>query len=242
MNYTCDFYPEARVGGFTGIDGTVAFYTRVNAFIGPESTVLDVGCGRGEYQDDPVPLRRNLRIFKGRAAKVIGIDVDHAAEANPYMDEVRIFDGAGWPVEDAEVDVCVADFVMEHLGAPREFFSEAHRVLKPGGLLAIRTTNWWNYFTVAARLIPERFHSRILRHAQPDRQEEDVFPKRYRCNTLRQLRTALASHGFEGVVYGHEAEPSYLSFSRIAYWLGVLHQRHAPSFIRPAIFVFARKE
>jgi hypothetical protein len=48
-------------------------------------------------------------------------------------------------------------------------------------------------------------------------------------------------HGFDHVVYGYEAEPSYLHFSRLAYVLGVLHQRFAPGFLKPAIFGFARR-
>jgi SAM-dependent methyltransferase len=241
MGFTNDFYPESRLGGFTDVDGTVAFYNRVNAMITPQSVVLDVGCGRAEYQDDPVALRRGLRIFKGKAAKVIGIDLDPVALNNPFMDEVRLIEGARWPVEDTSVDVCVADFVMEHVADPDAFFAECRRVLKPGGLLSLRTTNWWNYFTMLARLIPERLHGRVLRKAQPGRKDEDVFPKHYRCNTVSKLRAALLRHGFDGVAYGHEAEPSYLSFSRLAYTIGVLHQKFAPSFMRAAIFVHARR-
>ena len=42
------------------------------------------------------------------------------------------------------------------------------------------------------------------------------------------------------MVYGYDAEPSYLAFSRVAYFLGVLWQRLAPGFLRSAIFAFAR--
>jgi hypothetical protein len=51
----------------------------------------------------------------------------------------------------------------------------------------------------------------------------------------------LSRHGFEGVVYGYEPEPGYLNFSKFAYFLGVLHQRYAPKFFKPVIFVFANK-
>lgn len=55
-------YPEARFGGFSDVDGTVAFYSRVQALMTPENVVLDVGCGRGSgLQDDAVPWRRELR-------------------------------------------------------------------------------------------------------------------------------------------------------------------------------------
>ena len=40
-------YPENAYGGFTRCDSTVAFYGRVNALVGSETDVLDVGCGIG---------------------------------------------------------------------------------------------------------------------------------------------------------------------------------------------------
>jgi len=86
MKYKELFYPEARFGGFTDIDGTIAFFNRVNSLLAPSFTVLDVGCGRGSYGNDPVQLRRKLRILKGKVSKLVGIDVDHAAQENPYID------------------------------------------------------------------------------------------------------------------------------------------------------------
>lgn len=59
-------YPETEFGGFADIDGTLAFYRRVNALLTPDSVVLDVGCGRGEYRDDPIPIRRDARILRGK--------------------------------------------------------------------------------------------------------------------------------------------------------------------------------
>ena len=47
--------------------------------------------------------------------------------------------------------------------------------------------------------------------------------------------------GFDGCVYSYEAEPSYLSFSRFFYAMGVLHQRLAPRAFKPVLFVFGRK-
>ncbi len=41
------FYPESRFGGFSDLDGTVAFYGRIQALLAAGMTVLDVGCGRG---------------------------------------------------------------------------------------------------------------------------------------------------------------------------------------------------
>jgi hypothetical protein len=50
----------------------------------------------------------------------------------------------------------------------------------------------------------------------------------------------MEKNGFECVVYGYEAEPAYLSFSKIAYFIGVLHQRFAPGFMKSAIFAFGK--
>src|SRR5437773_5574383 len=114
MDYQSEFYPENRFGGFTDIDGTIAFYTRVHGLLFPDAVILDVGCGRGEYDQDRVEVRRQLRIFKGKYARVIGIDVDDAGFKNPFLDEFHLLRSATWPLEDESVDLCLADCVMEH--------------------------------------------------------------------------------------------------------------------------------
>ena len=233
------FYPESRFGGFTDIDGTVAFYLRVNALAASKDVVLDFGCGQGTHANDPVPIRLGLRVLKGKVSKVIGVDVDARAAENPFLDEFRpLRPGDGWPADAGAVDLVLCDNVLEHLPDPASFFREARRVLRPGGYLCIRTPNVFSYFGLAARLVPNARHEAVLKVAQRGR--EDCFPTLYRSNTVWALRRMMRRHGFDHVVYGYEAEPSYLHFSRLAYALGVLHQRFAPGAIRPAIFAFGR--
>lgn len=240
MTHKERFYPESRFGGFTDIDGTIAFYMRVQALLESASTMLDVGCGRGAYDEDPVAVRRDIRIFKGKVARVIGIDVDPAGAINPFLDEFRILGGGDWPVPESSIDVVVADCVLEHVADPPAFFQNARRVLRSNGALCIRTTNAWSYVALAARLVPNRHHARVTARVQERRKAVDVFPTLYRCNSVSKLRRALADNGFEGVAYGYEAEPSYLEFSRVIYGLGVLHQRLAPRFFRPVLHAFGR--
>jgi SAM-dependent methyltransferase len=241
MEFEKIFYPESRFGGFTDIDGTVVFYSRVQSLVSPESVVLDIGCGRGAYRYETVPLRRELRIFKGKAKRVLGLDVDQAAADNPYLDEFCLLKaGQPWPVSDNSIDLIVCDSVLEHVDDPVDIFGQVRRVLKDGGFLCLRTTNAWSYVGIAARLVPNRSHARLLSKVQPIRQEEDVFPTRYRCNTVGKLRAMMDRYDFDHVVYSYEAEPSYLSFSRLAYWFGVIHQRFAPRIIKPAIFAFGK--
>jgi SAM-dependent methyltransferase len=169
---------------------------------------------------------------------VIGIDVDGAANHNPFIDEFRLITEEFWPIENDSIDLIVCDHVVEHLNNPEQFFSEARRALKDGGYFCIRTPNRWSYIAIAASLIPNKYHSKVTSLVQEGRKEEDIFPTVYRCNTIRRLKNMMRKHDFEYAVYGYEAEPSYLSFSKSAYWLGVLHQRFAPRFLKPVIFAF----
>ena len=239
MNPKLSFYPEARVGGFTNVDGTLLFYSRVNALLSPASTVVDVGCGRGAYGEDPIPYRRNLRILRGKCAHLTGLDVDPAGQSNPYIDEFRLIQGPVWPVEDHSANLVVSDHVLEHVEDPQAFFRECRRVLAPGGWLCIRTPNLLSYFGLISRLAPEASRMGLLRRAKDRVNQADTFPTVYRCNNLWSLRRALASQGLEGVVYSHDAEPGYLSFSRLAYFLGVLHQRFAPQALKVTLHAFA---
>lgn len=236
------FYPESRFGGYTDVDGTVAFHLRVNALVGPDDVVLDVGCGRGTQDEEGVPLRRDLRILRGRCRRVVGIDVDPAGARNPFVDEfVAMDDPRRWPVADGSIDVAVADFVLEHVEEPGAFFAEARRVVRPGGHLCVRTINAWSYVGIASRAVPAVLHRRALGRLQPGRPAEDVFPTRYRCNTRRRLRRTLARHGFDGVVVARDAEPAYLAFAPWAYRLGMAHARLAPAALRVGLHAFARR-
>ncbi|MBI4433269.1 class I SAM-dependent methyltransferase [Candidatus Uhrbacteria bacterium] len=235
-------YPESRFGGFTDLDGTLTFFTRVNALLTSTSVVLDVGCGRGEYLEDAVPIRRATRTLRGKCARVIGVDVDPIGKTNQALDEFRLLTlGERWPIDDSSTDLLLCDHILEHVAQPEQFFSECRRVIKPGGYICIRTPNRLNYIALIAQIIPNKYHARVLAKAQEDRHEEDVFPTLYRCNTRGTLRRLLTTHGFTNVVYGYEAEPTYLSFSRICYALGVLHQRLAPNACKAALFAFGQK-
>ena len=239
-----DYYPESRFGDFSDIDQLVVFYTRVHALLQPSHTVLEIGCGRGKHANERSEMRRRLKILNNACAKVIGIDVDPGASDNPFIDEFHLIDPeSSWPLRDASIDLAVSDYVLEHVDNPDAFFAECHRVLRPGGYLCLRTTNAASYFGVVARLTPNRLHASIVQHVYLNpRPERDVFPIRYRCNTVPKLRKMLDRHGFDHCVYGYQSDPAHFGFSRALYRLGVLHERFAPKNIRTAIFIFAQRE
>ena len=243
MKYQETYYPESKFGGFSDIDGTIAFYTRIHSLLEGSHTLLDIGCGRGAHIiEDQVRYRKSLRIFKGKCKKVIGIDVDPLAQSNPFLDEFLLIEREEWPIDDGSVDLALCDWVLEHLEEPELFFSEAARILKPGGYFCIRTANKNSYVVLLSKMIPDCYHSSILTKVQTTRKEDDIFPTLYKVNTTKVIRHYLNKYGFDNYVYNYEAEPSYLSFSRFAYWLGVLHQKYAPRFLKLAIFAFGKKQ
>ena len=225
-----------RFGGYSRIDGTVAFYQRVRALLRADSIVLDVGCGRGVLADDPNPVRRNLQILRGHCAQVIGLDVDRSGEHNPYLDEFRLIQGDGWPA--AGADLVISDYVLEHLSNPAGYFREAWRALVPGGFICIRTTNALGYVALSARVIPERYHDRFLAGMRDGR---DTFPTLYRCNSVRRIQRAMRAAGFDCVVWGHTAEPRYLEFSPTLYRASLWFQHLAPHWLAPTLFAFGQK-
>jgi SAM-dependent methyltransferase len=236
------YYPESEFGGYSRVDGTVSFFTRVQALARPDTVVLDVGCGRGAFADrlarDPW---EKCRILKGVCQKVIGIDVTDAGRENQFIDEFRLIEGDSWPVETSSIDLLLSDAVLEHLRDPDVFFAECRRVVKPGGFACFRTPNRWGYPFLAATIIPNRLHAKVVSIVQPGRVAHDVFPTYYRANTIRSLRRLLRNHQFEGCIVRHISEPNYLGFSRWSYALGVYLHRWLPAWFWPGLFVFARR-
>jgi arsenite methyltransferase len=112
-----------------------------------DETVLDMGCGRGA-----VLLAAAKRLPRGRA---IGVDLwqadqtansPSATRANATLEkvadriEVHTADMTALPFDDGSVDVVVSSLAIHNIpsrAGRRQALSEAMRVLRPGGRLAI---------------------------------------------------------------------------------------------------------
>jgi SAM-dependent methyltransferase len=236
------FYPETRFGGFSRIDGTVAFFSRVRALAADARLVVDVGCGRGQRRDDPCRFRRELADLRSEGREVIGLDVSSAGKENPYIDVFHQIGASDkWPLADGSVDLIVSDYVLEHIADPTAFFSEVSRVLRAGGYFCARTPNKWGYIPVLSMLLPQHWHAPVIAKVQAGRREEDVFATVYRSNTVSVVRKYLRAAGLQGVVLAVEAEPNYLAFNRLLYGIGTLVHRMLPAFLRSQLMVFAEK-
>lgn len=106
--------------------------------------VLDIGCGPGA-----ITVGLALRVAPGC---VTGLDVEPSqieeARASAGGDlpttDVRFLVGSAYelPFADASFDVVFSHALLEHLARPAEAVAEMRRVLRPGGIVALRSSDW----------------------------------------------------------------------------------------------------
>lgn len=111
--------------------------------------VLDIGCGQGRHSFESL----------ARGAQVVAADLDDVAlkdvaqlgaamilegqsPAGATLDCVRA-DALHLPFEDDSFDRIIASEVMEHIPDDAAAMREVHRVLKPGGIVAVTVPRWW---------------------------------------------------------------------------------------------------
>ena len=236
-------YPEMNVGGFSSVDGTVEFYARVNALLNDEMTVLDFGAGRGAwYEDDVCEYRKRLRLLKGKVARTIACDIDDIVLENRSVDESLLCEvGEKLSLDDASIDVVIADYVLEHVTDTDWLSEEFERVLRPGGWICARTPCKHSYVALAARLISNRAHGKVLAKVQPSRKEQDVFPTQYKLNTLKQIRRVFPDSMYENWTYYYEGEPAYYFGNLVVLRLLQVFAWLAPNPLHANLFVFLRK-
>ncbi|GAA1513907.1 SAM-dependent methyltransferase [Agromyces terreus] len=119
--------------------------------LGAGLEILDVGSGPGTISID---LARRVR-----PGRVVGVDASAhiVAEANGLarssgVDNVAFQEGDAYALEfaDATFDVVHAHQVLQHLRRPIDALREFRRVLKPGGVLAVRDVDYGGVVTTPA--------------------------------------------------------------------------------------------
>lgn len=237
------FYPEVNVSGYTSVDGTVEFYSRVNSLLSKSMILLDFGTGRAAWnEDDSCSYRKGLRSMKGKVEKVVGCDLDEAIFENNSVDErVQIKIGEDLPFEDESFDIIISDYTFEHISNPHEVAKELHRILKPGGWVCARTPNKYSYISIFTRMVKNSYHKKILKHVQPERKEIDVFPTVFKLNSIADISKYFDRKLFDQFIYRYEAEPAYYFNSKVVFACMLLLNKIVPPVMKFNLFIFLQK-
>lgn len=212
------------------------FERRVDALLSPQAVLLDAGCGR------TAPV---LRKYVGKARRLIGVELVPFTEDIAGI-EIYNADLAHLPLETSSVDLIMSRSVFEHLTDPDSVYREFARVLRPGGALLFLTANMWDYGTLVAKLIPNRFHGAIVKRVE-GRPEEDTFPTAYRTNTRRDVDNLARHSGLTMESFEYLSQyPNYLLFNGPLFFLGMCFEKTIARisllrFLRGWILVTLRK-
>lgn len=185
-------------------------------------SLLDFGCGNGAQSAH----------FLDDFNRITGVDVEPGfitefrARFCDLLDRVEgvLYDGCTLPIPDSEFDCAVSFEVLEHVADESSSLKELHRVLKPGGILAMSVPNrWWIFETHGAEL-PLLPWNRVPFFSWLPKAIHDRWA-RARIYRRREIVRLLGSHGFEVQASAYITAP-----------MDVVKQREIQRFLRRTLF------
>ena len=164
---------------------------------------VELGCGTG-------PVSRVLAA-RDEAAEVIGIDpssilIERARELSGDSDKLRfdVGDARGTGFAEASFDIAVLHTALCHIPEPERALAEAHRIIKPGGWLAIFDGDYASSTVAIAEHDPLQACSRaVTAHNVMDRWIVRRLPAMVKGADFEVVR--FRSHGYAEVV-----DPTYM--------------------------------
>jgi 2-polyprenyl-3-methyl-5-hydroxy-6-metoxy-1,4-benzoquinol methylase len=167
-------YTEDQIFEMSGIPQTsYGFLKRLNFIYSSiiknivenrEYTVLDIGCGTGEYLTIPLgSLSNNL--------KILGIDTDsisieYAQHKNTYENVQFQCITIEKLNRNLKYDFIIISEVLEHLDEPQSMLMEVNNLLKPGGLCFITIPNGFGPFEIENKFFVFLKDKGLLIHLQ----------------------------------------------------------------------------
>jgi len=105
------------------------------------SSILDIGCGRGNFLKKCYYYRDDLRLSACDIEDVLENDIRNKVEF-----KILDLNTEKLPFAEATFDVIICSHVIEHLSNPFFVFQEIIRVLKPRGVLILETPSLRSLF------------------------------------------------------------------------------------------------
>lgn len=128
--------------------GTLPFLDLCAENIPRGAEILEIGAG----------AKNEITEMLSTLGTVTALDVDPDVQNNSSAAKSLVFDGVRFPILDQSFDVCVSNWVLEHVADPVSHFREVARVLRPGGVYCFRTPNLFHYVMLGSRLLPHSVH------------------------------------------------------------------------------------
>lgn len=170
------------------------YYDTLKASIHSGVSWLDLGCGHQMFASW---MTAEEREFGGRAARLIGIDLDFEGLKRNAIVTGKIYgDLVNLPLSAATFDIVTANMVVEHLEFPEDVLREVSRVLRPGGRFILHTPNKLCLMMRISALLPRKIKLFLI-WALEGRAEDDVFKTYYRLNTPADVAARAAGAGLK---------------------------------------------
>lgn len=155
----------------------------------PSMSLLDVGCGPGTITADlAMRLGEGRVVGLDRAASVV--EAARAAHADVANLSFEVGDVYELSFEDGAFDVVYAHQVLQHLSDPVRALEEMRRVLRPGGLLAVRDADYGAFVWFPEDPALERWRDLYHELTRANRAEADAG---------RRLKSWVRAAGFADV-------------------------------------------
>lgn len=217
------------------VDGTAQFKILIQSYLDKSYEIIDLGAGNSSVHN-----------YKGAVRNVVGVDINDTVFLNSKLDEAYKCSVTEMPFKNNRFDLAYADWLLEHLSDPIKSAKEIYRVLKPNGVLIIRTPNLWHYVSLISCCMPYKLHI-ILRKLLLNKDSKDTIKTYYRCNNILKIKRIFEKAGFiTEELEMVEKEPSYLMTWEYVFMLGLAYERLVNSmeflkWFRANIFAVFRK-
>jgi SAM-dependent methyltransferase len=141
----------------------------------------DLGCGHSDFIDE----------LSSRVPLAVGVDLLHGSTPPGLFVAGRL---ETLPFRELSAGTLSLRFVLEHIADPGQLWRECRRVLAPGGILVVITTNSISPVVAVAGLLPDKFKRRLISRIFAV-SRDDIYPTYHRCNSPGCL--AVPPEGFE---------------------------------------------